>query len=67
MPISGPPIDLTRWRRGWALFGFGKAHYFEREDLTKVVRSRCGIRGSGLLLEPGDFELCRRCKKSMGA
>lgn len=65
--LSGPRIDLAKFREGWLLAGFGRAHFFTRDD--GGFRAKCGYRlpqpmrdGKGFVaFEPGQFSRCQRC------
>jgi hypothetical protein len=66
--MSGGPIDLSRFRRGWVVpAGLWRAHYMDRSELTTKFRSRCGsVKSNGaLLFYAGDFARCKHCTRDL--
>jgi hypothetical protein len=64
--MSGGPIK--GFTKGWAvkIFGFGKAHYYERDELS-FARPLCGaglVKVAGLR-DIGTWEKCMRCVESL--
>lgn len=58
---------LHGFREGWALIGFGKAHYFTRcEDDISLAETKCGLfaRVKGLF-GAGSWDKCKRCQRNL--
>ena len=68
--IGGPRIDLAKFRAGWMLINFGKAHYYRRVAGFHPI---CGASqapmlrdGAGFVAnEPGGFPLCKNCLRKI--
>ena len=58
---------LHAFREGWALKGYGKAHYFTRcKDDISYVQTKCGLHTEVTgLLGAGTWEKCKRCQKKV--
>ncbi len=68
--MSGPRIDLSRFKAGWLLPGGGRvAHHFDRSQ--DGFKARCGRhflpklrdRSGFVALEPGQFPHCKSCAR----
>lgn len=59
---------VSGFRSGWALpiFGFGKAHYFQRSGAGKVI-SLCHRKTgfAGRLFDAGNFKRCKLCEQAI--
>lgn len=71
--FGGERVDLAHFKEGWLLFGFGKGHYFRRDD--GEFRPLCGApspcmlrdRAGFVAFRPGDFGNCQRCQGKLSS